>query len=266
MHVDRSNTTARFSSAADTYDKAISVQPTVAETLFDLIPSDLAPRRILEIGCGTGLFTSYIAEFFNNVRLDALDASDRMLDQAKTKLAGLQSVHFHHERFHDYESDAQFDLIVSSSSLHWITPLEEAVGKVHGLLKPGGLFAAAIMLEGTLSELHATRLLVAPGKVPEAAMPSQTHLLAVLKDVGFHLTFTDAQSYTVKYSDVNTFLWALNRAGVTGGAFSRGSRPLTRGEIASLKDLYTREYGEDDGSIPATYHVGYVLAEHRSGE
>jgi len=48
-----------FSKYAPTYDTHAQLQKLMAEKLASFLPND-TPEQILEIGCGTGLFTKYL--------------------------------------------------------------------------------------------------------------------------------------------------------------------------------------------------------------
>ena len=48
-----------FSKYAHAYDKHAQLQKLMAEKLASFLPND-SPEQILEIGCGTGLFTKYL--------------------------------------------------------------------------------------------------------------------------------------------------------------------------------------------------------------
>ena len=55
-------------------------------------------------------------------------------------------------------------------------------------------------------------------------------------------------------------LESLRRQGLTGGDYSRGTRPLTRGELSRLAAGYEVRFPHPDGGIRATYCVGWFLA------
>lgn len=90
---------------------------------------------VLEIGCGTGLFTKELAKTDN--RIVAIDISDALIARAK------QRVHAANVEFvagNAYQSKFQpntFDFIVGSSSLHHLE-VDLALKEFSRILKPGG--------------------------------------------------------------------------------------------------------------------------------
>lgn len=54
--------------------------------LFRYLPSEFAPRRILELGCGTGNLTAMIARAYPNSDLVAVDFSGQALAECQRRL------------------------------------------------------------------------------------------------------------------------------------------------------------------------------------
>lgn len=97
------------------------------------------PKRILEVGCGTGLLG---ANFINDESyLLGIDTSPGMLDvftekfkglNASSKLLNLEEVEL---------NENQFDLIISSMAFHHLKNPEDMIIKLKKLLAPGGVIA-----------------------------------------------------------------------------------------------------------------------------
>jgi len=114
----------------------------VTENELNLIP-DLAGKRILELGCGSGHSLAYLSENRNAGELWGLDISEEqicftreLLDKkgipAKLYLCSMDENPGIPE---DY-----FDLIVSVYSLGWTPDLPHTLELVHSYLRPGGMF------------------------------------------------------------------------------------------------------------------------------
>ena len=92
-------------------------------------------RRVLEIGCGTGLFTKELAATDNTII--AIDISDALIRKAKER------VHAENVQFvvgNAYKTKFKpnsYDFIVGSSSLHHLE-VDSALKEFSRLLKPGG--------------------------------------------------------------------------------------------------------------------------------
>jgi 2-polyprenyl-3-methyl-5-hydroxy-6-metoxy-1,4-benzoquinol methylase len=101
----------------------------------------LAPgKRVLEIGCGTGLFTEMFA--INGAHITAVDISADLLARARERQLPDERVRFIEKRFEDCDLEGPFDAVIGSSVLHHLE-LEAALTKIHSLLKPGGIMSFA---------------------------------------------------------------------------------------------------------------------------
>jgi SAM-dependent methyltransferase len=101
----------------------------------------LAPGVLaLEIGCGTGHFTEMFAA--TGARIVAVDISGDLLSKALSRDLPADRVRFLEKRFEECEVDGPFDAVIGSSVLHHLE-IEEALAKIHGLLKPGGRMSFA---------------------------------------------------------------------------------------------------------------------------
>jgi SAM-dependent methyltransferase len=94
--------------------------------------------KVLEIGCGTGLFTEKFAG--SGADITAVDLSPELLDIARKR--GLARVRFLEKNFEDCDVEGPFDAVIGSSVLHHLE-VERAWKKIFSLLKPGGRMSFA---------------------------------------------------------------------------------------------------------------------------
>ena len=94
--------------------------------------------RVLEIGCGTGIFTAIFTE--SRASIIAVDLSPDLLAIAAQR--NLSRVRFIQKNFEDCDLDGPFDAVIGSSVLHHLD-MERAVPKIFTLLKPGGRLSFA---------------------------------------------------------------------------------------------------------------------------
>ena len=90
--------------------------------------------RVLEIGCGTGIFTAHFAD--SGAQVTAVDISEDLLQVARDRLP--TSVKLVHAPFEELPLDQPFDVVVGSSVLHHLE-IKPALKHIFNLLKPGGL-------------------------------------------------------------------------------------------------------------------------------
>ncbi|MCD4743375.1 MAG: class I SAM-dependent methyltransferase [Desulfobacteraceae bacterium] len=96
--------------------------------------------HVLEIGCGTGMFTEMFAK--TECSITAVDISAALLKKAEERKLPKGKIRFLEKRFEDCEAEGPFDAIVGSSISHHLE-LDNALSRIYGLLKPGGIMSFA---------------------------------------------------------------------------------------------------------------------------
>lgn len=91
--------------------------------------------RILEIGCGTGMFTEMFSR--SGAQIIGVDISAELLDKAKARNLPQEQVQFIEKNFEEWDIDGSFDALIGSSILHHLE-LMPSLTKIYNLLKPGG--------------------------------------------------------------------------------------------------------------------------------
>jgi 2-polyprenyl-3-methyl-5-hydroxy-6-metoxy-1,4-benzoquinol methylase len=96
--------------------------------------------RIVEVGCGTGLFTELFARL--GVHVTAVELSPDLLDIARERGIDPSLVTFVHGRFEDVDLPKTFEAVVGSSVLHHLE-VASALEKARTVLRSGGAIAFA---------------------------------------------------------------------------------------------------------------------------
>ncbi|WP_062437629.1 class I SAM-dependent methyltransferase [Herbidospora daliensis] len=145
------------------------------------LPLTSAPRQIVDLGCGTGAGTFALLDRFPDAHVTAVDAAAGHLRILREKACarGLQ------DRVHPVQADLDDadwpdlgtpDLVWASASMHHLARPERALGNVHALLTPGGLFAV-VELDGFPRFLPADAPETSPG-LEERAHAATDHFHA----------------------------------------------------------------------------------------
>lgn len=124
---------------AEAYDKASETQWQQAQPLLDRIEGP-ASACVLDVGCGTGRFTLQLAALFETGRIHGIDNSPDMIEKSLSRAAaeGLAQVTFEVADLFEYEPDLQFDVVLSTSTMHWLAEPERAYAHLVRLLRRGG--------------------------------------------------------------------------------------------------------------------------------
>lgn len=253
----------RFSAAADTYDARATVQTTVAGKLMPMIPVTPPARRILEVGCGTGLLTRFLLQCFPNADIDAIDTAPGMIDRARRHFGAEPRMNWVLADAGEFQGSAPYSLIVSNCTLHWMDPFAQGMRHVASLLDRGGRLVFSIMLNGTLGELRDSRLRVAPGKPPFGRLPTIEEVGQNLELAGCDVIDAREETEVETYPSAYDFIRSIHELGVTGGAVSRSHLPLSRIELSQLLTDYEEHWTAEGDKVYASFHAGYVTAVKR---
>jgi tRNA (cmo5U34)-methyltransferase len=98
--------------------------------------------RVLDLGGGTGLSTSYLLERYPEARVTLLDFSEEMLAVARERFKGNPNIGFAVGDYREFCPTETFDVVISGLSIHHLSALEKRVlaVSISGVLAPAGEF------------------------------------------------------------------------------------------------------------------------------
>ena len=158
-----------------------------------------------------------------------------------------------------------FDLVTSALSLHAVNDLPGALAQIRGVLKPDGLFLAALFGGATLSELRtafaAGESDVTGGASPRVApMADVRDLGGLLQRAGFALPVADSEKTIVRYNSFATLVNDLRALGETNALAERSKAFLRRDVLAAALASYASDHADGEGRLVATFEVIYLTA------
>ncbi|MFC3885948.1 class I SAM-dependent methyltransferase [Bacillus songklensis] len=105
---------------------------------------------VLDIGAGTGLFSSFIKEKYPNAQITLIDLSEKMMDVSKERFTNHKDVHYVIADYTEYKFEEKFDIIISSLSIHHLSDEEKRklYHKIFFLLNQDGVFINADQILG----------------------------------------------------------------------------------------------------------------------
>lgn len=146
----------RFDRAADTFAQADFVHQHCLAGLFErLEPMSLEPRRILDLGGGSGRGSRDLRKRYKRSQIVTLDLSLPMLRAAKAARSRFarQSEVQADARLLPFADDS-FDMVIANLLLPWLDDLAPALSQISRVVRPGGLFAFATLGSDSLRELR----------------------------------------------------------------------------------------------------------------
>ncbi len=141
-----------FGRASNRYDQYAFVQQQVSDRLAKRLQHVALPfaPKILEIGAGTGALTRKLQKLWGHADYVMSDISWQMMSYARslTPRSGPKTSFVVMDAHHP-AMQKQFDLIVSSMTLHWLQQPLVKLQELTGLLQPGGIFSFAMLAENS---------------------------------------------------------------------------------------------------------------------
>jgi SAM-dependent methyltransferase len=162
-------------------------------------------------------------------------------------------------------AEASFDLVVSALALHWVNDLPGALLQIRRVLKPDGLFLAAMAGGETLTELRQS-LAAAESEIESGLSPRVASFVEVramgtlLQRAGFALPVTDVDRLTVRYASLAGLFRDLRTMGATNALTDRRRKLLRRSTIARAAEIYAERFADADGRLRATFDLLWISA------
>jgi malonyl-CoA O-methyltransferase len=234
-----------FNSRAYDYDSAADVQPLIASRLARLLPARHA-RNILEIGCGTGLFSQYLSQHFPQSDLLLTDIAPAMLEVCQQRLLLHKQLTMTQMDGEALTTTSKFDLIASSMTLHWFVEIEKSLRQIMSRLARGGKFIFSMLGENSLQEW---RELGVQNKVSIAtpAFFSASKLQQQFPEFDLQVEVVKQQ-----YPNARAFLKTLKSIGAH--APQKNHQPLSSGTLRRLMRLLDVKYPQ---GVSISYEVIY---------
>lgn len=227
------------------------IQIRVANQLLQLLAEHCTTpiNRVLEIGCCTGLLTRRLAdEYPDIIEIVLNDLVAGFADRAGD-VPGIAQVSFLAGDIETIALPGSFDLIISSSTFHWIHDLDNMLAKLATHLKPGAPLAFSMYGPGNLEEIR---------EITGIGLPYSS-LQQVAEMVSRHFTL-DHCSESLEcfwFENPGKVLDHLRQTGVN----ALGDGPWTPRRLQRFNEEYLQRFSEPQG-VHLSYHPLYLLA-HR---
>ena len=99
-------------------------------------------RRVIDLGCGTGLLTAELHRELQAAETLGIDSSDAMLERARS-LEG-DGLRFARADISDWQPAALVDVVFSNAALQWVGDHRAVFARLTQMLAPGGELAVQV--------------------------------------------------------------------------------------------------------------------------
>lgn len=256
---DYSQVRARFNRAHQSYDQYAVVQQEAGRRLEERFEwLKLTPKRILDLGAGTGQMTRALQARYPKATVIALDLAEDMLGTLpKTgrwiKHRRVVCADMHQLPF----MNGSFDIVISNFAIQWSHDLGLLLAEVARVLTPGGALAFTTLGPDSLLECRRAWATVDAGM--------HIHGFLDMHDVGDAMVAAcladpvlDQERLTVYYPTAQALLHELRGVGVGNTLFDRSAGLTGRRKWQGFLAALTAQ--NEPSGIPLTYEVIYGLA------
>ncbi|HAM34210.1 MAG: hypothetical protein A2X90_07955 [Deltaproteobacteria bacterium GWA2_65_63] len=260
----------RFSAGAARYEahahaQRLSARDLLAYTVASLGPAprmndsigEPAPKRgrafkILEPGCGTGLYTRMLLDAFPGASVFGVDISEAMVRVAKRRIDDPRV------RFAVADAEeittGRYDLVTSNAAFQWFLSFPRTLARMASLLSGGGALTFSFFGPETYAELDAALRAAARHREAEegvrvaaAGFHSGDEIAGALSAV-FPRWDVSERRYHQDFATLGDLLRSIRYTGTRGGGARDSWSP---GRLARVEEAYR----ELHGGIRATYQV-----------
>ena len=219
----------------------------MAERLASYLPHK-PPTKILELGCGTGLFTRHLLTM-DIVKLTLNDISPVMIDTLKSSLVIPKNTQFivgNAERI----PLGKIDLICANAVFQWFQDTQKSLTHLKNSLNDNGTILFSTFGPETLMEFRQAANLINP-----INLYSVKQWKSFFKKIGFKLNTFDVEKRKVFNPNTLNLLKNLQQIGAT---------PIKMFDVGNLRTLikeYDKYFSTDQG-VYSTWELYYFSISH----
>lgn len=156
-------------------------------------------------------------------------------------------------------TNASFDLIASSMSLHWVNDLPGTLIQARKCLKSNGIFIATMPGIDTLKELRyclmEAEIEITGGTAPHISPFADVKTLGhLLQRAGFIKPVADSEIVKVSYTDIFTLVNDLRNMGESNALIKRSVR-INKNVLQRAAEKYKEFFSDKEGGILATIEI-----------
>ena len=125
---------------AKSYDHFMKKDHKAYKQMYSLIYPVVRHKQVLELATGTGLIAKHIVRSADHI--EATDASQEMIEQAKQGVKSTKLYFSVQDMFHLPYADQSFDVVIVVNALHIVPEPEKALSEIRRVLKDDGVLVA----------------------------------------------------------------------------------------------------------------------------
>jgi len=253
--LDKEKARKSFARAAAAYDEAAFLQHEIGRRMLERLDCvRIAPRRILDIGCGTGVATEALLRRYPKAEVIALDFALPMLERTRRRGGWRRRPRCLCADLDHLPVAAQsVDLVFANAALQWSAQPAAAFADIARVLRPGGLLMFSTFGPDTLKELRAAWAEV-DGRPHVHGFIDMHDYGDMLVGAGLADPVMDVERMTLTYRDALQLMQEIKLIGAGNASMQRARGLLGRDRLARVCAAYER-FRDAEGRLPVSYEV-----------
>ena len=234
-----------FSKYVTSYDRHAQIQKSMGERLVGFLPT-LNQLSILEIGCGTGLFTRHLLTL-NPKKLiinDLAPAMIKRLEEQYTLPSNVKILIGNAEK----KSFPRVDLIAANAVFQWFNSPSPSLKHLGDFLKPNGKLLFSTFGPQTLKELREIARIASPTN-----LLTHSHWKKIINEAGLEIEEVQNELKKVIFPSSISLIKNLQRSGTAP------KRLLETGRLRQIIRQYGSGFSTAQG-VYSTWEMFYFLA------
>lgn len=248
---------SNFSDSVSYYDKSATLQRQAAERLAKALSPwklSIPDGPILEIGAGTGFFTSHLLAMYPERKKVISDLSEEMIQYCRDKFRQSDSVQY---RAVDAEKsdwpEKEYALIAGNYVAQWFNHPSKALSRISTSLKPGGLMLISVPASESFSNWRKYCL--------DLGIPFTGNFLPDLEQMVIELSMGPVQvdyyedDMMDSFDSVFDFFRHLKQSGTSTNL---AGKQLSVKQLKLLNDYWLEK---DGGQVNVQYHTAFIAVK-----
>lgn len=238
----------RYDQSAGAYDRHDALEREIGERLLERAAfARVVPRRIVDIGCGTGRGSRALKARYGEALVIGLDLSRRMLQRLQARSIADQPLYAVQADLARLPLAARcVDIVFCNLALQWAVDFERALQEFRRVLRPEGMLLFSVPGPDSLRELRGLAGRGASASMP-IYMPDLQDVGDLMVSAGFSEPVMDSEIITLNYPDPLAMQRELTVTGSAGFARLPLPEPAPGGVGVSFEIVYGTAFGAPEG-------------------
>ncbi len=261
MDFDRREIQRAFGRASSHYEQHAWLQQEVRSRLYERLDDiQTEPKRILDLGCGTGAGTAELKQRYHPAQVIGLDFALPMCLECQRQSRWRRPIYTIQGDVAQLPLAANsIDLVVANLVFQWVDDLPAVLNNLRRVLKPGGVLLFSTFGPDTLNELR--QAWAVADQLPRISRFVDQHIIGdLLLSIGFRDPVMDCDLITSTYSTVDVLMQDLKAIGAHNANQQRPRGLTGKTKFNAMRQAYERFRDPQSDKLPATWEVVYANA------